>query len=106
MTDHTTKRRVETRNEGLSCPQHLRPLCPPLHPMKCGKTGTMPPWHHRVRGLAPHALLLRSASREILEQRLGLLQVHGLKTLGEPAIDRRQQRRGLSPLALLLPEAT
>src|SRR5262245_56768035 len=41
-----------------------------------------------------------------LQQRPGLLEVGGVKTLGEPAIDRRQQRPRFVPLALLLPEPT
>ena len=46
------------------------------------------------------------ALRQRLQQRLGLLQVGGVKALREPAIDRRQQRVGLGALALLLPQAT
>jgi hypothetical protein len=46
------------------------------------------------------------ALRQSIEQRPGLLQIRGVEPFGEPAIDRRQQRMGLSPLALLLPEAT
>src|SRR5262249_42117900 len=43
--------------------------------------------------------------RECLQQRLGLLEVSRVKTLGEPAVDRRQERAGFSALALLLPQA-
>src|SRR3989442_15167612 len=43
--------------------------------------------------------------RQLVEQRLGLLEVRGVKALGEPVIDRRQQVVGLGPLALLLPQA-
>ena len=39
-----------------------------------------------------------------LEERFGLLQVGGVKALGEPAIDRRQQLAGVGPLALALPQ--
>src|SRR6185436_10698842 len=42
---------------------------------------------------------------EFLQQRFRLLQVGGVKALGEPAVDRRQQRAGFSVLVLLLPEA-
>ena len=34
---------------------------------------------------------------QLLEQRLGLLEVGGVKALGEPAVDRRQQRMGFVP---------
>jgi hypothetical protein len=45
------------------------------------------------------------SSRQRLQQRLGLLQIGGIEPLGEPAIDRGQQLVGLSPLALVLPQA-
>src|SRR5262249_22013569 len=45
-------------------------------------------------------------SRQLIEQRLRLLEVSGIKALCEPAIDRRQQRPRFGLLALLLPEAT
>jgi hypothetical protein len=44
-------------------------------------------------------------SAQFLQQRLGLLQVGGVKALGEPAIDRRQQLVGFATFALLLPES-
>jgi hypothetical protein len=37
------------------------------------------------------------------QQRLGLLQVSGVKALGEPAINRRQELTGLFLLPLALP---
>src|SRR5262245_43659463 len=43
--------------------------------------------------------------RQGVQQRLGLLEVGGVKALGEPAVDRRQQRARFVPLALLLPQA-
>src|SRR4029453_2048365 len=46
------------------------------------------------------------ALRQSIEQRLGLLQIHGVEPFGEPAIERRQQLVRFVPLALLLPEAT
>src|SRR5947209_1111282 len=48
---------------------------------------------------------VRNVSPQFLQQCLGLLQVSRVKALGEPAVDRCQQRVGLSPLALLLPQA-
>src|SRR5262252_2758031 len=46
------------------------------------------------------------ALRQCLQQHLGLLEVGGVKPLGEPAVDRRQQRAGLSTLPLMLPQPT
>ena len=43
-------------------------------------------------------------SRQLLQQRLRVLEVGGVKALGEPAVDRRQQLLGLRPFALLLPQ--
>src|SRR5215831_6251600 len=43
-------------------------------------------------------------SGERCQQRLGVLQVGGVKALREPAIDRREQFVGFSALALLLPQ--
>ena len=45
-------------------------------------------------------------SLQLFSQRLGLLQVGGVKALGKPTVDRRQQRPRFGPLTLLLPEAT
>src|SRR5262245_61252429 len=45
------------------------------------------------------------ALRQRLQQRPGLLEVSGVKPLGEPAIDRCQELVGLGALALLLPQA-
>ena len=44
-------------------------------------------------------------SPQLLQQRPGLLEVSSVKALGEPAVDRRQERVGLGPLALVLPQA-
>ena len=44
-------------------------------------------------------------SRQLFQQCLGLLEVSCIKALGEPAIDRCQQRAGCGVLALLLPQA-
>ena len=50
------------------------------------------PWH--CAGLAS----------ELLQQRLGFLQVRRIKAFREPAVDRREQLVGLKTLALLLPQ--
>jgi Family of unknown function (DUF6516) len=35
-SDHlSSNRRVETGNQGLICPPHLRPICPPRNPLEC-----------------------------------------------------------------------
>ena len=41
-----------------------------------------------------------------VQQRLGLLEIRRVKALGEPAVDRRQQRPRFVPLALPMPEPT
>src|SRR4029453_11316419 len=46
-----------------------------------------------------------SCSPQRLQQRPSLLQVSRVEALGEPVIDRRQERTRLGSLALLLPEA-
>src|SRR5262245_12667738 len=43
-------------------------------------------------------------SRQLLQQRLRLLEIGGGKPLGEPAIGRREQLAGLRTLILLLPQ--
>src|SRR5262249_13928215 len=43
-------------------------------------------------------------SGEYVEEGLGLLEVDGVKTFGEPVIDRGEQHAGLSALALVLPQ--
>src|SRR6266540_6953361 len=43
-------------------------------------------------------------SPQLLQQRPGLLQVGGVKALGEPAIDRCQQLAGFGALALAPPQ--
>jgi hypothetical protein len=45
------------------------------------------------------------ALRQHLQQRLSVLQVRGVKALGEPAVDPGEQVIGCSMLALVLPES-
>ena len=45
------------------------------------------------------------ALRQRVQQCLRLLQVSGVKALGEPAVDRCEQLAGLGTLVLLLPQA-
>jgi hypothetical protein len=51
------------------------------------------------------SLARRPSLGGLFQQRLGLLQVGGVKALGEPAVDRRQQLARFGALALLLPQA-
>src|SRR5215831_20303646 len=44
--------------------------------------------------------------RQRVQQRLGLLEVGGVKAFGEPAVDLHQELAGLSALAQVLPEPT
>ena len=54
-----------------------------------------------TRGVVPTALFL-----QLFEQRLGLLEIGGVKALGKPPVDGCQELVGLNALALLLPQAT
>src|SRR4030095_2561969 len=59
-----------------------------------------------LRMVSPTPSLLRARScSQIFQQRPGLLEVGGVKPLGEPAVDRGEQVIGCSALALALPEA-
>src|SRR4029453_17073301 len=51
-----------------------------------------------------HELALDKLFNQPLQQCLCLLQTRRIKSLREPAIDRRQQRIGFSALALALPQ--
>jgi len=53
-----------------------------------------------------HGCVIAVGGPERIEQRLGLLEVHRVKPLGEPAVERCQELSGPIPLALLLPQAT
>jgi hypothetical protein len=43
---------------------------------------------------------------ELIEQRLGFLEISGVKALGEPVIHRGEEVIGFLAFALLLPEAS
>ena len=45
----------------------------------------------------------RLSGVQLIEQRLGLLQVQRVKALGEPVVDRREKIVGLVPLPLIAP---
>ena len=53
-----------------------------------------------MAGMLPHQSL------PSLQHRLGLLEVWGIKTLGEPAINLRQHVVSFGALALALPQPT
>src|SRR5215472_3491514 len=76
---------------------------PGLAPPRPGATRRSSP--SGAPGIAGARGVLRLSS-QLFQQRLGLLQVGGVKALGEPAIDRRQQVVSFGALALLLPQAT
>ena len=59
-------------------------------------------WAECIRG----ALYACALSPKFLQERLGFLEVGGVKALGEPAVDRRQQLAGFGALALALPQAS
>jgi len=61
--------------------------------------------HARLTWVGSTGVSTGVALRQRVQQRLRLLQVRGVKALGEPGVDRRQQRVGLGALALLLPQA-
>src|SRR5262249_59281235 len=44
-------------------------------------------------------------SRQLVQKCSGLLEISCVKALREPAVDRRQQRRGFQALTLALPQA-
>ena len=44
-------------------------------------------------------------SGKLVEQRLGVLEVDGIKALGEPAVDRGEEIVGLSAFALIAPQS-
>src|SRR5712691_3559622 len=53
-----------------------------------------------------NVLCTPGVSLQLLQQRFGLLKIGGVKPLGAPAVDRREELVGLSALALLLPQTT
>src|SRR5262249_4234990 len=77
--------------------------CPLLWPLRGapGLRKTRNQLHHRV-----HFITTRlRPSHYRLQQRFSFLQVGGVKPLGKPAVDRRQQVVSCRALALLLPQA-
>src|SRR6266571_3240952 len=56
------------------------------------------------RGPSTSHMTVRLPS-QLRQQRLGVLQVGGVKALGEPAVNRRKQLTRCGLLALLLPQA-
>jgi hypothetical protein len=55
------------------------------------------------RMISENALAL--SSRQLLQERLRLLEIGRIKAFGEPAVDRRQEVAGFGALALVAPEA-
>jgi hypothetical protein len=55
------------------------------------------------RGAVIRTTRIRS-SRQLVEQRLCLFQIGGIKALGEPAVNRREQIAGFGPPPLIAAE--
>src|SRR5215471_10066603 len=77
-------------------PAFLAELCPGFILESAACAVHTPPFLEPTR----HSLL------QLRQQRLGLLQVGGVKAFGEPGIDGRQQLPSFCALALALPQAT
>jgi len=77
------------------------PAAGPVHPSRADATS---------RGIVGNdfRILCSTAYRwgQFLKQCPGILQVSGVKPLGEPAVDWGQQPVGFGPLALPLPQPT
>src|SRR5262249_23267143 len=71
-------------------------------PMRRGTSATESAW--RNRGSPPRSKD-ETGSGQVIEERLGLLQVKRVEAFGEPAIDGREQVASLGALALIAPEA-
>src|SRR5712691_6827884 len=85
------------------------PLCSSLWliPQKGGQVAALrvlPGFAAPVEEIFASCCHICPRSRYVFEQRLGVLQVSRVQSLGEPVVDRRQQLEGLGPLALLLPQ--
>ena len=57
----------------------------------------------RASPISPSSLA--RSRRQLVEQRLRLLQIERVEALGEPAVDRSEKLASLIPLALIAPEA-
>ena len=64
-------------------------LCIRKRLMRCNKIGAVSDYESGV---------------QLIEQRLGLLQIERVEAFGEPAVDRSEKIAGLIPLALIAPE--
>jgi hypothetical protein len=87
-------------------PVHKRPLG-----VKVGPNWLRPSWsapeHTAVVAPRPQTFwagVSSADSYQLVEQRLGVLQIGGIEALGEPAVNRGEQVVGLLPLASLGPE--
>src|SRR5262252_6748393 len=71
-------------------------------PMRRGKSATEGAWQNRG---SPPRSKDETGSRQLVEQRLGILQDRCVEAFGEPVVDRREQFAGLGAFALIAPEA-
>jgi hypothetical protein len=98
-------RQLHARCAPLSYAAHIHRVWGPRHESRRGIV-------QQGHGISVRAVNLffvcesawRARSGQLLQQDLGFLQVGGVKALGEPAVDQREQLTGLLPLALLLPQ--
>src|SRR4030095_13732402 len=63
-------------------------------------------WAKIGRNVAVRYVSITVLCPRLTEQCLGFLEVGGIKALGEPAVDRREQHVGFATLALLLLQAS
>src|SRR5438128_8463416 len=71
-----------------------------IRSQQCQRSETVLGEMDQRRGATPRL------SSELFQECLGLLEVGGIKALGKPTVDRREELVSLSALALLLPQAS
>src|SRR5215472_15748384 len=71
-------------------------------PMRRGTSATEGAWQNRG---SPSRSKDETGSRQLVEQRLGILQDRRVETFGEPAVDWREQITGFGAFALVTPKA-
>src|SRR5215467_3749590 len=69
--------------------------------MRRGTPATEGAWQNRG---SPPRSKDETGSRQLIEQRLGILQDRRAEAFGEPAVDRGEQVTGLGAFALVAPE--
>jgi hypothetical protein len=72
-------------------------------PMRRGTSAIEGAWQNRG---SPSRSKDETGSRQLIEQRLRVLQDGRVEAFGEPAVDRREESTGVVALALVAPEAS